>query len=499
MPRLSIVEQEARLLGRIVQAGDLALQAAEALKPEDFVERKHRAMFRAVADLAARGRVSPVEVAQHPEARKADVSFDDVARLLEEPALEVEVPALIEYLRHQAVRRRLRESAAKLASLCEADMDPDEFEMQAAQLATSVLAELSTEGPPVVSLGDALTGLVAGFGQPERRRRTTIGLPQTLGHHFGGLRAGNLVVLMARPSMGKTAMALQWATSAISMGGARAVFVVSLEMTAEELADRVLQQQTGQSLLAQGVPPEEVRQHLLSELNPALMRLQGWPLYISERRGLRVQDIAVLARRVAAEHGRLDLIVVDYLQLIRIPAARGQNQAAAIGEACRDLRDLAGDLNCPLVLVSQLNRNVELRENKRPVLSDLRDSGNIEEAADVVVSLYREEYYRRDLPSGDPRLGKAEVTVLKYRMGKAPKTFVLGWRPEWQWFEELDEAEVEAYKRAVLGGSGGGAGDDSRRAGAGSAQAHRRVRGGVPARQPQGGAVDGGEGLADAA
>lgn len=486
--RISIVEQEARLLGRLIQANDLALQAAEALRPEHFVERGHRAIFAAIAELASQGRVSPVEVAQHAAVVRAGLSFGDLSRLLEEPALEVEVPALLDYLRHHAIRRRLKEAAAKLSSLCESDVDADEFEVQAAQLATAVLGELSVEGAPVVALADALTDLVIGFSEPQRRRRTTIGLPQTLGHHLGGLQAGNLVVLMARPSMGKTALALQWATSAISMGGAKAVFVASLEMTAEQLADRVLQQQTGQSLLAQGVPPEHVRQQLLSELNPTLTQLQGWPLYISERRGLRAQDIAVLARRVAAEHGRLDLIVVDYLQLIRIPTARGQNQAAAIGEACRDLRDLAGDLGCPLVLLSQLNRNVELRENKRPVLSDLRDSGNIEEAADVVVSLYREEYYRRDLPPGDPRLGKAEVAVLKYRTGRAPKTFVLGWKPEIQWFTELDEAEAEVYRQAVRRGLGFDE-QPQRRAGKGAPEADGSLRGGVPSRSPVGGAM----------
>ena len=174
--------------------------------------------------------------------------------------------------------------------------------------------------------------------------------------------------------------------------------------------------------------------------------LYDLPIKIVDTRGLSVAEIRAKARKVKAEHKDLGLVIIDYLQLIRPTGDSNRNWALQVGDIVRELRDLAGELDLPIILLSQLNRGVEARDNKRPRMSDLRDSGNIEEFADVIMFLYREDYYYPDKAAAEGTQGLVEVIIAKQRKGQTGKA-ILRWVPEYTRFIDesfREEAEIGA-------------------------------------------------------
>jgi replicative DNA helicase len=249
---------------------------------------------------------------------------------------------------------------------------------------------------------------------------------------LGGLHRSDLVVLAGRPSMGKTALATNIGFNAAQNGETVGFF--SLEMANEQLGARVL---GGESRIpADWVRRGDLNQQHFNQLIEAKRRTDGLPLWIDDTPALTVAGLRTRARRLKRRHG-LDLVVIDYLQLLR-PARkdriqggqREQNRVQEVSEITRDLKGLAKELDLPVLALSQLNRSVEQRDDKRPLLSDLRESGSIEQDADVVIFVYREEYYLREPPVEDAvkwtqwrdKLNavhdKAELIVAKHRHGQ---------------------------------------------------------------------------------
>jgi replicative DNA helicase len=245
--------------------------------------------------------------------------------------------------------------------------------------------------------GGAISGLPTGF----------VDLDEML----SGLQAGDLVVLGARPSVGKSALALDVVRN-VAFGLGRPVLLFSLEMSREQLADRFLAAEAK-------VPLEHLRKGRLdqaewSRISSAISRIGSAPLHVDHKRDLTIAEIRAKARRLRARLGDLALVVVDYLQLMHSDAGtRPENRQIEVAAISRGLKVLAGELGVPVLALSSLSRGLEARADKRPNLSDLRESGALEADADVVCFLYRDELYNRDSPDR----GVAEVIVAKQRNG----------------------------------------------------------------------------------
>jgi replicative DNA helicase len=225
-----------------------------------------------------------------------------------------------------------------------------------------------------------------------------------------GLQAGDLVVLAARPSMGKTALAINIAEH-VALNEGLPVAVFSMEMGAAQLAVRVVGSigRINQGHLRTGKLADEE----WPRLTEAIERLRNVSLHIDETPGLTPSELRANARRLARQCGKLGLIVVDYLQLMSGSNSGDENRATELGEISRGLKALAKELQCPVIALSQLNRSVEQRTDKRPMMSDLRESGAIEQDADIIMFIYRDEYYNKD--SREP--GVAEIIIGKQRNG----------------------------------------------------------------------------------
>jgi replicative DNA helicase len=226
-----------------------------------------------------------------------------------------------------------------------------------------------------------------------------------------GLQGGDLVVLAARPSMGKTAFAINIAEH-VAMNEGLPVAVFSMEMGAAQLAVRIVGSigRIDQGHLRTGKLTDEE----WPRLTEAIEKLRDISLHIDETAGLTAAELRASARRLARSCGKLGLIVVDYLQLMSGSASDNENRATELGEISRGLKMLAKELGCPVIALSQLNRSVETRPDKRPMMSDLRESGAIEQDADIIMFIYRDDYYTKEA-SKEP--GVAEIIIAKQRNG----------------------------------------------------------------------------------
>jgi replicative DNA helicase len=226
-----------------------------------------------------------------------------------------------------------------------------------------------------------------------------------------GLQAGDLIVLAARPSMGKTALAINIAEH-VALNEGLPVAVFSMEMGAAQLAVRIVGSigRIDQGHLRTGKLTDDE----WPRLSEAIEKLRNISLHIDESAGLTSSELRANARRLSRQCGQLGLIVVDYLQLMSGSSSDGENRATELGEISRGLKMLARELKCPVIALSQLNRSVEQRPDKRPMMSDLRESGAIEQDADIIMFIYRDEYYTKDACK-EP--GVAEVIIAKQRNG----------------------------------------------------------------------------------
>ena len=226
-----------------------------------------------------------------------------------------------------------------------------------------------------------------------------------------GFQAGDLIVLAARPSMGKTALAINIAEH-VALNEGLPVAVFSMEMGAAQLAVRIVGSigRIDQSHLRTGKLTDDE----WPRLTEAIEKLRTISLHIDESAGLTSSELRANARRLSRQCGKLGLIVVDYLQLMSGSSNDGENRATELGEISRGLKMLAKELQCPVIALSQLNRSVETRPDKRPMMSDLRESGAIEQDADIIMFIYRDEYYTKEACK-EP--GVAEVIIAKQRNG----------------------------------------------------------------------------------
>ncbi|HSB52113.1 MAG TPA: replicative DNA helicase [Dissulfurispiraceae bacterium] len=410
------IEAEQSVLGAIILDNEALPKALEVVGDDDFYKDSHRRIYRAVLDLFDKN--EPIDIVTLTDHLRKTDGLEAVGGLsyLSHLANSIPTSANIRYhariVREKALLRSLIRSATHIAGkVYEDSLDADEmvdyaertiFEIAEKRTKTSfstmkeVIKDTFKMIEHLYDKKEAITGVPSGF--------------RDLDELTSGFQPGDLIVVGGRPGMGKTAFALNIAQHvAIELKEPIAIF--SLEMAKEQLALRML---CAESM----VDSSRVRKGFISredwpKLTNAAGRLAEAPIFIDDSSAITVLEIRAKARRLKMEHGGLSLVVVDYLQLMR---SRGtfERREQEISEISRSLKALAKELRVPVIALSQLNRGVEQRGEKIPTLADLRESGAIEQDADVILFLYRDEIYNKNNPENK---GKADVHIAKQRNG----------------------------------------------------------------------------------
>ena len=412
-------EIEAALLGAILTNNRAFERVAEILQPEHFFEPVHGRIYEAAARLIERGQVAkPLTLRHFFEADEALEQAGGGQYLYDIAASVVSVVNVVDYAKtiHDMHLRRqligLGEDVVNEAYQHDIDKPAtdqiEETEQRLYDLATTGEAERG-----IVSLKHASVVAVEEAEQAFKREGHVVGVTtglQLLDRRLGGLHPSDLIIIAGRPSMGKTALATNIAFNAARAArpadadsapeGTHRVLFFSLEMSSEQLATRILSQQSA-------IPSDKIRRGEVSNdefqaFAVASQEMSRVSLFIDDSPAITISTMRTRARRLKRQNG-LDLIVVDYLQLLQ-PASnrRDGNRVQEISEITRGLKTLAKELAVPVIALSQLSRQVENRDDKRPQLADLRESGSIEQDADVVMFIYREQYY---LEKGEPQMG----------------------------------------------------------------------------------------------
>lgn len=417
--RMVALEQEQSVLGALLR-NNQAIDAIGDLKAEHFYSAPHRAIFTAIMQLLQASR--PADVITVFDRLQA-TSKDPGADLAYLNSLHQSMPSAVHarsyaaIVRDRAVKRGLVDLAHD--AIEQAQNSPEDGAALVDQFAGKLegLARVSTSSEPGLA-ADELTAHITLIDQLHSGGDSPAiptGLADIDSALNGGPRRGHLVVLAGRPKMGKTALALNIATHVATTGIAA---VLSLEMTKPELHNRNLAS-VGRIPLSNLNDPKLMSTEDFSRLTGAVQKIGGMQLYLDDQAGLSLLQVSSKAKQIKRKAGGLDLLVIDYLQLMSGP---GDNRNAQIEAITRGLKSLAKDLGIVIVLLSQLNRKLEERPNKRPMPSDLRDSGSIEQDCDVAIFVYRDEVYNPDSPDkgiceaniGLNRHGATRVVPLTY-------------------------------------------------------------------------------------
>ena len=415
------IEAESSVLGGLLLDNSAWDRVADLLSDQDFYRHEHQLIYAAAGALINASK--PADIITVYEHLQNQGKADEVGGLSYLNALAQYVPSAAnirryaEIVRERSILRKLVRASDEIAT--------DAFAPQGKAVAT-ILDEAEQK---IFNIGEQGSRMKQGFQSMdtlvvELLDRVTemsenpndiTGVPTgfvDLDRLTAGFQAGDLVILAARPSMGKTALAINIAEH-VALHEGLPVAVFSMEMGASQLAVRIVGSigRIDQTHLRTGNLSDEE----WPRLTEAIEKLRNISLHIDETPGLTVSELRANARRLARQCGKLGLIVVDYLQLMSVSSSMSEeNRATAVGEISRGLKALAKELQCPVVALSQLSRGVESRTDKRPLMSDLRESGAIEQDADIIMFIYRDEYYTKEACK-EP--GVAEVIISKQRNG----------------------------------------------------------------------------------
>ncbi len=421
------IEAEQSLIGGLMLDAEAWDKVADVIISADFYRKDHRLIFEAIANLVESS--SPcdvVTVSEHLDNRnELDQAggLEYLATLANETAGAANARAYAKILREKSTLRALINAGNEISGSAfttegrNAAQILDDAERLVFQIAEKgargkagfkSLKQILPEAVDRIDLlhqseGD-ITGISSGYSEFDKLT--------------AGLQKGDLIIIAGRPSMGKTTLAVNIAENA-AIGAKVPTAIFSMEMPAQQLAFRMISSlgRVDQTHLRTGTFPDED----WSRINTAVQLMSEAPIFIDDAPSLSPTEIRARARRLHREHG-LGLIVVDYLQLMQVEGSK-ENRATELSEISRSLKALAKELELPVIALSQLNRSVEQRNDKRPVMSDLRESGAIEQDADLIIFIYREEVYNQDTP----RKGIADIAIAKQRngpIGDFPLTFV---------------------------------------------------------------------------
>ena len=433
------IEAETAVLGAVFLDKDAWDKVAERVEEGDFYRNDHRIIFRALAALSEAG--EPTDIVTTAEWLENHQLLDEAGGMRKLAALADNTPsaansaAYAEIVRKRSVLRQLIQATARInEAVFNPENKPSEQVLDEAEQAIFEIAErqgkrlrkyrpiddLIAEARDRIDIlsrqSSPITGLATGYTDFDRLT--------------AGLQPADLIILAGRPSMGKSALAINIAEH-VAIQGQKSVAVFSMEMPSEQLAMRMIGSlsRIDQQRLRTGKLNDEDWPRLTSTVGV----VREARLFIDDTPALSPAELRARARRIVRDQG-LDLVIVDYLQLMQAPGF-ADNRVAEVSEVSRALKGMAKELNVPVIALSQLNRGLEQRPNKRPVMSDLRESGAIEQDADVIVFIYRDEVYDKESPDK----GIAEVIIAKQRNG--PIGLVkLAWRGQFTRFEGYVEA-----------------------------------------------------------
>jgi replicative DNA helicase len=413
------LEAEMALLGSVLVDKEMMAAVCEIVRPEDFYASLHETIYRALYTLYESGK--PLDKVALAEELRARGMLDKVGGLAYLTSLMDTVPtaASAEYyakiVREKASLRQLIHAGTRITQLgYESEDDVPAAMDESEQIVYNVGNRDQRGSFSSVSslLLDTFYKLETRHAQSGERTGVTSGF-NDIDAYTAGFQRGNFVILAARPAMGKTSLALNMALFA-AREEREAVAIFSLEMTKQELIERLISAEAmvDASKLRRGaIEPKEWQR-----IGDAIGKLNDLPIYLDDSGAITVTEIRSRLRRLKSTHG-LAIAYIDYLQLVRPSTLnqRGANRNEELSDICRMLKATAKDLEIPIVALAQLNRAVETRQDKRPMLSDLRDSGSIEQEADIVTFLYRDAYYNKE---SSPEPDATEFIFAKHRNGK---------------------------------------------------------------------------------
>jgi replicative DNA helicase len=412
------IEAEKSLLGSLMLDKEAITKVADILHPEDFYKRNHQYIYQVVEDLFARGEpIDLISISSKLQERGQLENMGGTAYLTELINIVPTASHVVAYAKIVQKKRILRDliSTGTEISLMgyDEEEDPDDLLDSAERKIFGITQKNLTQSflPIKPYLEEAFERIERISKQKGALRGISTGF-NGLDSLLSGLQPSDLVVLAARPSMGKSSLALDIAKN-VALKEKKPVGIFSLEMSKDQLIDRLISSESNIDSwkLRQGMLSADGEQNDFVCIQHALGTLSEAPIFIDDASSCSVLQMRAMARRLQASHG-LGLIVVDYLQLIE-PNNKILNSVQQITEISRQLKGLARELNVPVLALSQLSRAVEQRTPKVPRLSDLRDSGAIEQDADVVLFIYREDVYQEE----SPRKGVADIIIAKHRNG----------------------------------------------------------------------------------
>lgn len=414
LPLPASEEAETATLGSMLIDKVSLMQGTDFLEKDDFYNPRNGIIFEAISEVVKDNK--PVDIVTVTEQLQKMRKIEDVGGVTYVSQLAESVPTTantehyIGIVKEKSGLRKLISIGKAMQELGynaeEADTAIDKAESLVFGLATSSNGKQSMAKTKDFvydyfnmleersKAGGGLTGVSSGFSDFDRMT--------------AGLQKSDLIIVAGRPSMGKTAFAINVAENVAIQGGKVAIF--SLEMPREQLLERMVSSQA--KINGDDLRRGALDQDQWQKVKEALGKIKNWDMEIDDNPSITVSEIRSKLRQSHAQKP-IDLVVIDYLGLINMVGTKSQSKNELVGETTKALKQLARELDCPIILLSQLNRGVEAREDKRPMMSDIRDSGSVEQDADVIVFLYRDEYYDIDSPAK----GIAEVIIAKQRKG----------------------------------------------------------------------------------
>ncbi|UCF30294.1 MAG: replicative DNA helicase [bacterium] len=432
------LEAERAVLGAILLDNEVVYSVMEVLDPQAFYQEAHRIIFRSMLDLNQRG--EPIDLVTLTNALRTDGLLEKVGGATYIPSLVEGVPTsagaahYARIVKEKSILRDLISTSTEIVEDCfEAAGDLDELIDQAERRIFQISDKRIGSG--FFSMKEIVKSSFKTIETLYERKEHVTGVPtgfKDIDELTSGFQPADLIVVAGRPSMGKTALCLNIAQNAAG-SHKLPVAIFSLEMAKEQLVTRMLCSEAR-------IDAHRLRSGFLGSTDwPKLTRAAGHlsdsPIFIDDTPAITVMEMRAKSRRLKAEKG-LSLVIIDYMQLMR-GRTRSDSREQEISEISRSLKALAKELNLPVVALSQLNRAVENRQDKRPILADLRESGAIEQDADVIIFIYRDEFYNKTSPDK----GVAEIIVGKQRNGPVG-TRKLTWLDKYTRFEDISDREA---------------------------------------------------------
>ena len=432
----SDIEAEQAILGSMLTDKDSVVSAIEVLKPEDFYREDNKAIYEAISNLYSRS--EPIDIITVKSELVANGKFENIGGLEYLAVLPDKVPTTanvekyIKIVEEKSLLRNLIKTANEIINLgysqseeVEDIMDMAEskiFELLKERSKTTytpikdVLVETFAQIEKLYNKSDVITGIPTGFIE--------------LDYKTAGLHNSDLILVAARPAMGKSAFVINIASNAAIRAGVP-VIIFNLEMSKEQVANRILCSEA--MVDSNKIRTGKIEEEDWSKLAGALGPISDAPIYIDDTPGISIMEIRAKCRKLKLEKN-IGLVVIDYLQLVSASGKKNSSREQEISEISRSLKILAKELNVPVIALSQLSRAPEQRkDDHRPILSDLRESGAIEQDADIVMFLYRDDYYNEN--SEDKNI--AEVILAKHR-GGSTGTVKLAWLGNYTKFANLE-------------------------------------------------------------